>query len=98
MVNNIKQPQKYQPFSCGAAENIAKFPFRGYPIPGRLSMYPRCIKMILEKLYRYNTNIKESVGGLSDTQSTILTSGSNSSGPSKSNSTGPSLMTPLNAL
>ena len=54
--------------------------------------------MILEKLYRYNTNIKESVGGLSDTQSTILTSGSNSSGPSKSNSTGPSLTTPLNAV
>ena len=54
--------------------------------------------MILAKLYRYNTNIKESVGGLSDTQSTNLTSGSTSSGPSKSNSTGPSLTTPLNAL
>ena len=51
-----------------------------------------------EKLYRYNTNIKESVGGLSDTQSTNLTSGSNSTGPSKSNSAGPSLTTPLNAL
>ena len=55
-----------------------------------------------KKLYRYNTNIKESVGGLSDTQSvtqsTNLTSGSNSTGPSKSNSTGPSLTTPLNIL
>ena len=55
-----------------------------------------------KKLYRYNTNIKESVGGLSDTQSvtqsTNLTSGSNSTGPSKSNSTGPSLTTPLNTL
>ena len=54
--------------------------------------------MNLAKLYRYNTNIKESVGGLSDTQSTNLTSGSNSTGPSKSNSAGPSLTTPLNAL
>ena len=54
--------------------------------------------MSLGKLYRYNTNIKESVGGLSDTQSTNLTSGSNSTGPSKSNSAGPSLTTPLNAL
>ena len=54
--------------------------------------------MKFEKLYRYNTNIKESVGGLSDTQSTNLTSGSNSTGPSKSNSAGPSLTTPLNAL
>ena len=54
--------------------------------------------MNLKKLYRYNTNFKESVGGLSDTQSTNLTSGSNSTGPSKSNSAGPSLTTPLNAL